>query len=346
MPWTHETPTRVRFKTLLAEGYSVKGAARKLKIPRSSAQYFINKPDRLAKPPGALPKVSDEQIQEIIKWFTGSYERRTLSLRQIREQFHLDCADITLLRAFQRHGYHYHVPDCKPFISKANRLKRWSFAIANWDRTQEYWRRGRFTDETIARTNILRRRKVLRKRGERRRLDCIQFTFHSGHKSVMAWAAIGYGFKSKIYFCSYEGEGKGFTQRKYADQILRGPLKEIFEQPGDFFCVEDNSKVHGKVNTPQNHGLCNAVRLECHIYSIDWPPCSPDLNPIENIWKVLKQKLRNRNPHGGWALEDLKNAILDIWENEISIDTINRFVDSIPRRLEKVRLRKGGPSGW
>ena len=75
----------------------------------------------------------------------------------------------------------------------------------------EYWRKGRFTDETITRTDLLRRRKLLRKRGERQRLDCIQFTFHSGHKSVMAWAAIGYNYKSKIYFVSYEGEGKGFT---------------------------------------------------------------------------------------------------------------------------------------
>ena len=123
-------------------------------------------------------------------------------------------------------------------------------------------------------------------------------------------------------------------------------LKEIFEQPGDFFCVEDNSKVHGKTDTRQNHGICNAVRLECHIYSIDWPPCSPNLNPIENIWRILKQRLRNRNPQGNWTFEDLKKTIIDIWDNEISIETINRFVDTMPQRLEKVRLRKGGPSGW
>ena len=284
MPWTHETPTRVRFKTLLDEGYSQRAAARKLGIPRSSAQYFLNKPNRQVKPPGSSPKISYEKIQEIIKWFTGRYDRRILSLKQIRKEFDLDdCSDRTLLRAFQRHGYHYHIPDCKPFISKANKLKRWSFAIDNWDRPKDYWRKARFTDETITRTDLLRRRKLLRKRGERKRLDCIQFTFHSGHKSVMAWAAIGYGFKSKIYFCSYEGEGKGLNQQKYAEQILRGPLKEIFEQPGDFFCVEDNSKVHGKTDTPRNHGFCNAVRLECHIYSINWPPCSPDLNPIEYL---------------------------------------------------------------
>jgi transposase len=346
MHWTHETPTRVRFKTLLDEGYSVRGAARKLKIPRSSARYFVNKPDRLSKPPGALPKISDAQVQEIIKWFTGHFDRRQMSLQQIREHFHLDCCDRTLLNTFARHGYHYHVPDCKPALSQANRLKRWSFSIANWDRPKEYWRRGRFTDETITRTDLLRRRKILRARGERRRLDCIQFTFHSSHQSVMAWAAIGYNYKSKLYFVSYEGEGKGFTQQKYADQILRGPLKEIFEQPGDFFCVEDNSNVHGKKDTAANHGFCNAVRLECHIYSINWPPSSPDLNPIENIWRVLKQRLRNRKPHGGWKLEDLKAAMVDIWENEISIELINRFIDTMPQRLEKVRLRKGGPSGW
>jgi WD40 repeat protein len=164
----------------------------------------------------------------------------------------------------------------------------------------------------------------------------------------MAWAAIGWNFKSPLYFCSYEGQGKGFTQKHYAEQILRGPLKELFEQPGhsDYFCVEDNSRVHGKYDTKRNGGLCNGIRIECRINSIKWPPCSPDLNPIENVWRILKQKLRNRNPSGGWKLEDLKKAILDIWENEISIDLINRYIDSIPERLEKVRLRKGAQSGW
>lgn len=92
--------------------------------------------------------------------------------------------------------------------------------------------------------------------------------------------------------------------------------------------MENNSRVHGKVNTTRNHSLCNAVRVEYHINSIEWPPCSPDLNPIENIWRVLKQRLRNRNPHGGWALEDLKEATVDIWENEVSIELINRFIDT------------------
>jgi hypothetical protein len=164
----------------------------------------------------------------------------------------------------------------------------------------------------------------------------------------MAWAVIGWNYKSPLYFVSYEGEGRGFTQQKYAEQILQGPLKELFEQPGysDFFCVEDNSRVHGKSDTQANKGFCNAVRVECHIKSIVWPPCSPDLNPIENIWRVLKQRLRNRKPHGGWSLSDLQKALQDIWENEISITLINRYIDTMLERIAKVRMRKGGPSGW
>ena len=181
MPWTWETSTRVRFKTLLEEGYSIRQAAKKLGVPRSLARYWLNRPDRQTKPPGAAPIIPDDKVKEIINWFTGYYNRRVYLIKEIREQFDLKCCDDTLLKVFTRHGYHYHTPDCKPFISKKNQLKRWSFSIANWDRKVDYWRKGFYTNETITRTDILRRRRLLRKRGERRRLDCIQFTFHSGH---------------------------------------------------------------------------------------------------------------------------------------------------------------------
>jgi len=76
----------------------------------------------------------------------------------------------------------------------------------------------------------------------------------------MAWAMIGWNYKSPLYFVSYEGEGKGFTQEKYTEQILQGPLIEAFKQPGDYFCVEDNINSYGKSDTKKNKGLCNAVR--------------------------------------------------------------------------------------
>jgi hypothetical protein len=165
----------------------------------------------------------------------------------------------------------------------------------------------------------------------------------------MCWAAIGYNFKSKLYFVSMEGQGRGFTQKKYEEQILRGPLAGIFEErySQGFFCVEDGSKVHGLKDTKRNQGLCNATRVECHINTlIDWPLSSFDLNPIENVWRILKQRLRNRNPHGGWTLIELKDALQDVWDNEITVEDFNKHIDSIPQRIRKVLARRGAQTEY
>jgi transposase len=145
-----------------------------------------------------------------------------------------------------------------------------------------------------------------------------------------------------------EKDAKGFTQKACEHQILCGELakiasvKKIGKGRSDYFCVEDNSQVHRKKGTRANKGLCNKARVECFIYSIDWPPKSPDLNPIENVWRVIKQKLRNRKPNGGWTLEILRSAVLDIWEHEITPAIYNKWIDELLNRIQAVIDRNGG----
>lgn len=357
----HETPRRARFRSYIEEGHSHSEAARLAKVPRTTAlRWITQRPSdrRTGKTrPGRPSLISDEKVEEIIAWMTGHFDRRTMPLQKIAEVHGIKASDDTILAAFARFGYHHHIPDCKPFLSNGNKLKRWTFSIENWDRPKEYWRKGIYYDESTIQSNMRRRLKVLRKRGERRRLDCIQFKFTSGRTSIHIAAAIGYNFKSKLLVLSTEGEGKGFTQKKYAKQVLHGLLGDICKEKHglkagefctdhDYFVVEDGSKVHGKVDTKRNKGLCNKARVECFIYSINWPPSSPDLNPIENVWRILKQKLRNRNPFGGWSLKNLTDAVFDIWENEIKVEDFNKYIDSLPERLTLVRFRKGAQTHW
>lgn len=358
----YKTPKKSRFFHLLEQGKNIPAAARELEIDPSTAwrwtrRFYADEPERTTrkrlavKPLGRPRIVTDEHIKQMIQWITGHYDRRILPLETIaKEACGITAKYLTLLRAWQRWGYHHHTPDTKPFLSTAQKLARYTFAIENYDRPVTYWRKGIYTDETITRTNLKRRVKVLRTRGERRRLDYIQFTFNSGRDSIMCWAAIGYNFKSQLYFVSMDGDGKGFTQKKYEEQILRGPLKDIFadgeRQSQGFFCVEDGSRVHGLKDTKRNKGLCNATRVECHIYTLPWPGNSPDLNPIENVWRILKQRIRNRNPYGGWSLEQLKDALINIWENEITVEDFNKFIDSMPQRIWKVIARRGAQTPY
>jgi hypothetical protein len=50
--------------------------------------------------------------------------------------------------------------------------------------------------------------------------------------------------------------------------------------------------------------------------------------------------LRNRKPHGGWALPELTEAVMDIWANELTQDYFNKWINSMKERLQAVIDRK------
>jgi len=171
----HETPRRSRFRAYLEEGHTQKQAAQLAQVPRTTAREWIFTGDRRTgkERAGRPPIISDAKVEEMIKWMTGHFDRRAMPLQKIAREHGIKASNNTIPAAFARHGYHHHVADYKPFLSEATRRKRWTFSIENWDRGKEYWRKGIYYDETTIQSNLRRRLKVLRKRGERRRLDCI-----------------------------------------------------------------------------------------------------------------------------------------------------------------------------
>ena len=58
------------------------------------------------------------------------------------------------------------------------------------------------------------------------------------------------------------------------------------------------------------------------------------------------QRLRNRKPHGGWTLPQLIEAIQEIWAKELTVDYLNKWVDSMPERIKEVISRKSGVTKW
>ena len=79
------------------------------------------------------------------------------------------------------------------------------------------------------------------------------------------------------------------------------------------------------------------VLKQYQVDTIECPAKSPDLNPIENLWAIMKRSI-DVDLHAD--VEDLENAVIDAW-NKITQHETNQLVRSFPDRLKKLVLRKG-----
>ncbi len=65
---------------------------------------------------------------------------------------------------------------------------------------------------------------------------------------------------------------------------------------------------------------------------LDWPANSPDLNPKENLWRIVKRKMRDTRPNNA---DDLKAAVKATWAS-ITPEQCHRLIVFMPRRIDAV----------
>jgi len=70
------------------------------------------------------------------------------------------------------------------------------------------------------------------------------------------------------------------------------------------------------------------------------PPMSPDLNPIGDVWGILKKKLRARSEHAT-SIRQLTDAVRQAW-NDITQEEINHVIETMEARKEAIKANSGG----
>ena len=92
---------------------------------------------------------------------------------------------------------------------------------------------------------------------------------------------------------------------------------------------------------------------ENNIQVMEWPPNSPDLNPIEHCWKRVKEKLHQRFPNihktkGGpeTVRECLAEALNQVWTQDIEGEFLEKLWESLPSRVAAVLDARGVYKVW
>jgi transposase len=220
------------------------------------------------------------------------------------------------------------IAERKTLISDRNMKRRvtWCKAYNNWDTAQ--WKYVIFSDECRMEVTSSYRRYVRRPDGHRFDPKYILKNVRFCSKSVLIWGAIK-GDGSRILIrCPTRLDSTAYQE------VLDEGLQDMYADDSIF--MQDGAPCHTSRSTMsylENKKICLLS---------DWPPQSPDINVIENMWSTLK---RNVSQFNVTSSDDLWNVTLKAW-NDIPIETIYNLYKSIPRRLKAVLKAKGHHSKY
>lgn len=235
----------------------------------------------------------------------------------------------TVRRVAHRNNLRGRVARKKPFISKLNIKKRLEFAKAYVNKPKEFWNNVLYTDET--KINLFGsdgRQMVWRKPGSELQVQHLVPTVKHGGGSQMMYGTMAASGTGTMEFIDSTMDKMAYLN------ILKRNLQPSVQKLGlhrDYYFQQDNDPKHTAF-----------VVREWLLYNVPnqlkTPPQSPDLNPIEHLWREIKNRLKNRNPRNK---AELRAAIKEIWESIPSTVTRN-LAESMPRRLQAVLDAKGG----
>lgn len=70
----------------------------------------------------------------------------------------------------------------------------------------------------------------------------------------------------------------------------------------------------------------------------NWPPNSPDLSPIENVWGIIQQRA---NKAGCKTFDEFKAKVNGLFKG-LSKETLERLYNSMKSRMQECIRNKGG----
>ena len=249
----------------------------------------------------------------------------------VKNDFKKNVTDRKIRNYMIRRGLSAHRNVKKQLLTQKMRQKRLQWAEEPLKKPDEFWRSILFSDESYI--NIFcgqsthARRPIIHWRNS---ISSKYFSQAPKHPiSVMIWGCFSYFGVGRIKVVS--GTMKSNNYIDVLKEKMLPSANDIFKG-GPYIFQDDSAPCHRSKTVREWHKI-NGVQ------TLEWPGNSSDLNPIDNLWGILKQRIRAKKLK---SRSELISAIVRVWHHEIDVQLCQNLIASMKSRLQVVIKNSGG----
>ena len=319
-----------------------------LNIPRATITAFLLRTRKRQSienlpHPGRPRKTSTTTDRYVVR--TAETQTR-VPFKELRNITNVDVSIRTLRRRLREKGIRKWRAVNRPLLTKRHAKLRYKWAKLHRHWTSSDFERVIWSDECIVEKQNRSTVWVFRRQNKREKYASknIQPTVkHGGGVSQMIWACFIGDKLGPIVFI------EGMVNRDVYQGVLKEhliPFLDALKKDGEVNLEfqQDNAKPHTAKSTKRFLGeLAEKYGLKI----MEWPPNSPDLNPIEHLWAELKLELFRRYPDtvslkgsSDTVRVELRQRLHEVWW-DIGQDVLKRLIESMPRRVKEVLTARG-----
>ncbi|KAJ6094481.1 hypothetical protein N7467_001994 [Penicillium canescens] len=320
-------------------------------IPRSTIQYTLTQETKRQKqeslprsgPPGKLTEEDRDRIYDTIQ------EKPSILIEDLLGEVDFKVHRTSIWRLTYEMGLQKWRKMQRPSLTPLHAEKRLRWALRYQQFTSTDWARVYWSDECTVERGIGQRQEWTFTRPKDQLFQHlkegsqVQMIPARGQQiKQMFWAAFcGLPRRSGLIPLLGDPESqRGSVSSRTIEELYRRVLPTLLNSLGhNAIFQQDNAPVHTAY-------IVRDALNELEYEIMEWPPYSPDLNPIENIWALLKAEILKRHPelmhlpNSESTLDLLLQAAQEAWEGP-DIEIFKHLSETMPHRVADVIKYEG-----
>ena len=302
-------------------------AGTSLPTVRHWLKHYEEKKDVADEPRSGRPRSTDEAMDTAI--VGESYNDHYATPKQLKRKLELDISTDTIDRRLKEAGLPGRVARHVFQLTDDHKRQRLSFAHGYEHKTEDDWCSTVYADIKTFEGRGHHGRVWVR-RPEGHAADPEYSVAHKPHPmAVPAWGC--FSAHGPGYMAIFDGSLDAAGLRDIFRDYLLPTVKEHFGEGAEWWLLHDNDPGRHKSIVLRTWMHNNYVR------PLDFPPYSPDLNPIENLWADMDKRMGIQRAE---TKEELEALVQREWA-ATTPEFCRKLACSMPHRIAQVIERNG-----